>query len=183
MSDISILIVSNLLMFGTVSVIIAYLVRRDTLRQSLIDKRYDSIISGLIQDVTKQQAAYKHEIVNEVKELTLATTNVLIGVERVVTEVQKVVYGINEVSNDVEKFTDINTKSVTKVVDNVKEVSVGVKEVSSGVQKVIMEVDRVVCEVERVTKELRELSQKLSNDIDSGNIVVNGNVNGNNKKE
>lgn len=181
MSDISILIISNLFMFIGIVIIIAYLVRRDTLRQYITDTRYDSIISGLIQDITKNQATYKQEIVNEVKELTLATTNVLVGVERIVSGVEKVVASVNEVSNDVERFTDINTKSVTKVADNVEEVSTGVKEVSSGVKevsvgvnRVVEEVDRVVCEVERVTKGLKELSDKMSNDIDNGNIVLNG---------
>lgn len=160
MSDLSILIVSNLFMFIGIVIIIAYLVRRDTLRQSITDTRYDSVIKGLIEDITKNQATYKQEIINEVKELTIATTNVLLGVERIV--------------GSVEKFADINTKSVTKVAANVEDVYVGVKEVSSGVQKVITEVDRVVCEVEKVTKGLKELSKKMNGDIDNGNIVVNG---------
>ena len=167
MSDTSILIVSNLLMFVAVSIIIAYLVRRDTLRQSMIDKRYDSIIKGLIEDITKQQATYKQEIVDSVKELTLATTNVLVGVERVVSGVEKIVASVNDVSNNVEKFADINTESVAKVADNVKEVS-------AGVNKVITEVDRVTEEVTKVVKELKDLSVKMSNDIDNGNIVING---------
>lgn len=184
MSDISILIVSNLFMFIGIVIIIAYLVRRDTLRQSITDTRYDSVIKGLIQDVTKNQATYKQEIVNEVRELTLATTNVLVGVERILGGVEKVVTSVNDVSNNVEKFADINTKSVTNVATNVEEVSVCVKEVSSGVNKVITEVDRVAeevvkvaNEVGKVTKELKELSVKMSSDIDNGNIVVNGKQN------
>jgi methyl-accepting chemotaxis protein len=161
-------------MFIGIVIIIAYLVRRDTLRQSITDTRYDSVIKGLIEDVTKNQATYKQEIVDNVKELTLATTNVLVGVERIVVEV--------------EKFADINTKSVAKVATNVEEVSTGVKEVSVGVGQVVTEVDRVakevvkvanevtrvVCEVEKVTEGLRELSDKMSNGIKSGNITVNG---------
>lgn len=191
MSDASILIVSNLLIFVAVAIIISYLVRRDTLRQSQIDKRYDSIITGLISDVTKQQATYKQEIVDNVKELTLATTNVLVGVERIVGGVEKVVASVNDVSNNVEKFADINTKSVTKVAANVEDVSAGVNKVVTEVDrvakeviKVANEVTKVTCEVERVTKGLKELSvvtkglkelsTKITNDIDNGNIIVNG---------
>lgn len=159
MSDVSILIISNLLMFVGVVIIIAYLVRRDTITQQVIDKRYDNVIQGLIQDVTKNQATYKQEIVSEVRELTLATTNVLVGVERVVSGVEKIVTGVNEVSNNIEKFTDINTKSVTRVAEEVV--------------KVAKEVSKVTCEVERVTKGLKELSTKMSNDIDNGNITIN----------
>lgn len=181
MSDISVLIISNFLMFIGIVIIIIYLVRRDTLRQSITDTRYDSVIRGLIEDITKNQATYKQDIIDEVKELTLATTNVLVGVERIVGGVEKVVTSVNEVSNDVERFTEINTKSVNKVASNVEEVSAGVKEVSVGVNKVVTEVDRVAeevskvtCEVERVTKGLKELSTKISNDIDSGSIIING---------
>lgn len=160
MSDVSILIISNLVIFAAVTVIILYLVRRDTARQSIMDKRYDSIIKGLIEDITKQQATYKQEIVNEVKELTFATTNVLVGVERVVSGVEKIVTGVNEVSNNIENFTDINTKSVTRVAEEVI--------------KVAKEVSKVTCEVERVTKGLKELSNKMSKDIDNGSILING---------
>ncbi len=190
MSDTSILIVSDLIMFTAIMIVIWFLVRRDTVRQSLMDKRYDSIITGLITDVTKQQATYKKEIVDNVKELTLATTNVLVGVERIVGRVEKVVASVNDVSNNVEKFADINTKSVTKVATNVENVSACVKEVSKGVNKVVTEVDRVAkevvkvanevtkvaCEVERVTKglkELSELSTAISNGVENGNIVIN----------
>ena len=165
MSDISILIVSNLVIFVAVSIIIWYLVHRDTVRQSIMDKRQDSIIQGLIEDVTKNQATYKQEIINEVKELTIATTNILIGVERVVS--------------GVEKFADINTKSVAKVAANVEEVSEGVKgviievdRVAEEVTKVAKEVNRVVCEVEKVTKGLKELSKKMNGDIENGNIIL-----------
>jgi len=147
-------------MFIGIVIIIAYLVRRDTYRQHITDIRYDSIIKGLIQDITKNQATYKQEIVDNVKELTLATTNVLVGVERIVGGVEKVVAGVNEVSNNIEEFTDINTKSVTRVAEEVI--------------KVAKEVSKVTCEVEKVTKGLKELSKKMNGDIDNGNIVVNG---------
>ena len=105
MSDV-VLIASNLIMFSAVSILIMYIIRQNIIKQSLDEKRYSSIITGLITDVTKGQTTYKQEIIDEIKELNAATTKIFVGIEIVTNNIKELIDNATVISNNIKIASD-----------------------------------------------------------------------------
>lgn len=115
MSDV-VLIASNLIMFSAVSILIMYIIRQNIIKQSLDEKRYSSIITGLITDVTKGQTTYKQEIIDEIKELNAATTKIFVGIEIVTNNIKELIDNATIISNNIKIASDnIEKYSTTNV--------------------------------------------------------------------
>lgn len=164
--DIIMEVISDLVMLLSMIILVFYLTYRDSKRQDIIDARYDKLIGNMIDNISRQQSAYKEEMVSEVKELTIATSHVLTGVERVASgvkdvqlEVIKVIESVKDVSFGVERVVN----EVDRVTNNIKDVSTGVANVYTGVEQVANEVTRVTDGVKEVSSGVTEVVSSLQN--------------------
>jgi hypothetical protein len=140
MLDVPVLILSDLIMFTLIAILILYLVHRDTVRQNIVEKRYDSIISCFIKDVTKSQSMYKQEIMDQAKELNTAVAKVLIGVDKIVSEVEKVTEDVDVVSKNIETCMTMRNScsyitSMNELIGELQNITTELKEIESTIKR------------------------------------------------
>jgi len=148
-SNVAILILSDLIIFSAVAALILYLVQRDSAKQSIAEKKYDTIVSVLIQDITKSQAIYKQEIIDQIQDLITATMRMSVGVEKIVSEVDKI--------TGVAKSVSQNVDTVSQNVEKCSLIHASCPYVKS--------MNELTSELKRITEELKEIELLINNDM------------------
>jgi methyl-accepting chemotaxis protein len=165
LTEVEVELIGDLIVVAIFTILVLYIIHRDTKRQDFADIRYDKLIHGIIDNISKQQDQYKQEIITEIRELSDAVIKVLKGTERVVS-------GVKDVESEVTKVSS----GVDRVVNEVDRVTTGIGEVSSGIKNIVLSLQTITniidkeLEARNVLYVFKEGQDKIDEKIDEKDI-------------
>jgi len=138
LTEVEVELIGDLIVLAIFTLLVLYIIHRDTKRQDIADTRYDKLIHDIIDNISKQQDQYKQEIITEIRQLSDAIIKVLNGTERVVNGVKDVQFEVIKVSSGVDRVVT----EVDRMTEGINDVSSGIKDIVSSLREITKIIDK-----------------------------------------